>query len=441
MRRAKAKNLTLSLASTKAADPPAAATANDSDALNTSVSKHLPSEILAMIIGYIAPSDPREIIPASHESTKTLLKLAQTCKLFHHITMRHVLRHCVYIDSRSRIQSFVEYVTVSLSHPRNDGRLQHIHQMYMRPFQSDSGSERNIYEEESGASTVLDSWTCSALVQVFKRLAGGLRRLVVDIPLRSLSTTDGTGETRILLHQGFKALDKLEEFTSINDELYLKIPNRPYTDSQQPPESLECVWRHWPALRRLCLYNLDLPCGGPIWDHLRNHPKLEHLLLVRGEPSIVEDETDIKEAWKCAKAPESDEEAGRQLSVTWWDSIEEQPNFTKFAADWAEIDPKQRVRVMVVDTPNAMDPIDMNKDVVRHYVLKGTLFELDAIGAEDGVTKNHNEDAEVREAKAKARLEEEGVLDKIQKYIVIENVAEYARARLGAQQSTMGFDD
>lgn len=83
---------------------------------------------------------------------------------------------------------------------------------------------------------------------------------------------------RAILRAAFSRLPALEDFCSVQDELYLKaLPQEP-----EAGELIEdpAVWLTWPRLRRLALYN---PCveGYFVESLLQCSPHLAQVVLTR----------------------------------------------------------------------------------------------------------------------------------------------------------------
>lgn len=315
-------------------------------------------------------------------------------------------RHCAYIDTRQRALLFAKHLCLETSFDASGRQLGQITQLYLRPFQHVPQLNHSIYEEYDGTAAVLDRTTMEAVDTILKVLAPHLKRLVIDIPLRGLYPEDDHDNVRPMLHQSFMALRELEEFTSLNDELYLATARSPRvsvddtddeasTDTEQtagtevitaqmlqsPETPQQNIWACWPKLRYLSLYNLSLGEEEDVWRCIKAHPELEKLVLVRAEPSIVDEETNIKLAWSRAPPTRSRESRKKQLSIAWIDSVDDQPNFGSFIQEWSLLDPEDNVLVFYADTPNTADGIVSNKAIVRSLALEGRLFDHEATGA------------------------------------------------------------
>ena len=76
-----------------------------------------------------------------------------------------------------------------------------------------------------------------------------LKRLIVDMPLRSLFPRDDRQGVKKILNEGFERLVNLEELVSVKDQFFL-----PYWENGQAV----AFWTHFPKLRRLAVY---VPCS------------------------------------------------------------------------------------------------------------------------------------------------------------------------------------
>jgi len=116
---------------------------------------------------------------------------------------------------------------------------------------------------------------------LFKVLAPHLRRLIIDMPLRShYPNEEGSGTVRIPLRRALLGLERIEEFVSVQDELYLStLP--------EFPRSEPLVWLSWPNLKRLALYNLDI--DDEEIANLKAMPMLQDLVLTRPDQQWTEE--------------------------------------------------------------------------------------------------------------------------------------------------------
>ena len=108
--------------------------------------------------------------------------------------------------------------------------------MYLAPFSSDTIDEMAVVAN---------------IHSLFRTSIGqNLRRLVIDMPLRSVYPEDPGGPlVRPRLRHAFESLTNLQEFVSVKDELYLAVTE----ETRETP-----VWSSWKSLRRLSLYNVLL---------------------------------------------------------------------------------------------------------------------------------------------------------------------------------------
>ncbi|OAL44291.1 hypothetical protein IQ07DRAFT_605068 [Pyrenochaeta sp. DS3sAY3a] len=209
---------------------------------------HLPLELVLNIITCsLPPSDA--ILPPSHDVTKLLLTFTLVCHETRRLANRYLRERCVYLSSSERLSAYI------LAIKREPG-LRNAIALFLCPFRN----------------TIDDLPLCSCVQELFSYTCGSLRRLVIDIPLRSLYPEDDHLAVRAVLREGFTRLENLEEFVSTRDELYLEI-----TDSGRRP----AVWQSWKKLKRLALYNVDLTFE--FFQELAGLPLLETLVLSRSD--------------------------------------------------------------------------------------------------------------------------------------------------------------
>jgi hypothetical protein len=247
----------------------------------------LPPDIILYIIDCVIPSwaDTEVAYPRSHAITSTLLTLTRTSRLIYPTARRLLYTHCLYIDSPRRLRSLLcslaAYTTESIA--SKSPTIQHETSLYLSPFPNE---------------TINDLPTAQAVHDLLSLLAPTLRRLVVDIPLRSLYPEDDTLNIRPILRSAFKKLTSLELFCSARDELFLDCAGWPANRDEVN------VWSLWPKLKVLALYNCDVDPAwsvtSPFWRDLAALKNLEILVLTRCDG--VQD-VDFKAEWnaRCGK--------------------------------------------------------------------------------------------------------------------------------------------
>lgn len=222
--------------------------------------KQLPSELWMQIAEAVVDEDA-VAFPAHHVITRTLFALLTLTRATSKIARRLLLDHCLYIDCAWRLYG----LNLCLTEFPDTGAS--IEKLFLAPFPSDGFSLESTINNES---------VVGGIHRLLANIGPGLRKVVVDIPFRS-HPPDEDIETglRPILRKVFTKLENVEEFVSVNDELYL--------DDDVGNTRQELLWTRWSNLRRLGLYNLDL--GRP--DALRavttKLPLLEVLVLARAD--------------------------------------------------------------------------------------------------------------------------------------------------------------
>lgn len=118
--------------------------------------------------------------------------------------------------------------------------------------------------------------TAARILELFTTIGPTLKRLVSNIPLRSLHPEEDMNLVRPVLRKAHMQLVNLEEFTSVADELFLAT--KPDHWNNEP--ELE-VWTVWPNLRKLALYNVLV---SERWaDNVKSMEHLETLALTRAD--------------------------------------------------------------------------------------------------------------------------------------------------------------
>ncbi|KEQ99105.1 hypothetical protein AUEXF2481DRAFT_399802 [Aureobasidium subglaciale EXF-2481] len=270
---------------------------------------HLPFEILDQIIHFTIPDPHYLAYPASHSCTKTLLSLSRVSKFTFQTARKLLYTHCLYIDAPWRLGSLVTALshsnsTIPLSCPRN---------LYLSPFSGPTIRNREIVTNITVLFTILGPY---------------LKRLVINIPLRSHYPEDDRTETlRPLLRQGFVKLVELEEFASVRDELYLAYWNPAFNhipmieedededndddDEDQEDHTITDFFpSYWPKLKHLALYNSVF--DTTFMDALARMPLLNTVVLSRRD--FGDDEDDWLQLWNA--------KVGARVEITFIESTD-----------------------------------------------------------------------------------------------------------------------
>jgi hypothetical protein len=236
------------------------------------VQVYLPVEILNGIIWFTIPDHNYLAYPASHSTTKTLLALLTVSRAISRAAKFLLYTHCLYIDRPWRLDILL---ATSLAKPNPPISISCIHNLYFAPFPG---------------FTIRDRKIISQITELFTLLGPSLRRLVINMPLRShYPEEDVTDRLRPILRQGFEQLVHLEEFSSVKDELFLAywnpelhdvIPD-PTDDDFGPFENClnDYMFEKWTNLRFLALYNCF--ADDELRKALARMPMLDRVVLSR----------------------------------------------------------------------------------------------------------------------------------------------------------------
>ncbi|KAG4434039.1 hypothetical protein IFR05_010461 [Cadophora sp. M221] len=230
----------------------------------------LPTEILLSIIDIIAPSAdlPQIALPRDHPITKTLLALTYTSRALRLHARRLLYTHCLYIHPATELSKLLRSIQDSQQNTGGD-LLDHCTSLYLRPYRERSIADVNISND---------------VLKLMSVLSPRLRRLLVDVPFRSVYPDEDRLNVRPVLRAAFTDLPALEEFCCVRDELYLELGA-----SDEPG-----VWSGWGRLRKLALYNVDV-ATEKFWKGLYAAKNLETVVLTRCDGL---NEVDIKQEWK-----------------------------------------------------------------------------------------------------------------------------------------------
>lgn len=230
---------------------------------------NLPVELLDHIISFTIPDLDYLAYPASHPTTKALSALCMVSKATNRTAKILLYTHCLYIDKPWRLDLLL---TRSCSQSDFPIPVSRIESLYLSPFSGDTIRERKVVTQ---------------IAELFTLLGPSLKRLVIDMPLRShYPEEDITDQLRPVLRRGFEQLVHLEEFCSIKDELYLAYWDPTASQQAHDDEVNDFMFEKWPKLRHLALYNQML--DSDFTSALARMPNLEKVVLPRPDYELDE---------------------------------------------------------------------------------------------------------------------------------------------------------
>ncbi|KPM40936.1 hypothetical protein AK830_g5591 [Neonectria ditissima] len=319
----------------------------------------LPLELLCHVMESVLPPNPSVLLPASHVSTKTLLALTLVCRDTYRMANKLLRQRCVLIDTKSRLADYLVCMQRFVPTMPAPPSLSAITSLYLEPF----GRLLN--------DLLAAMWMRELLCQV----SDTLRRLVVLIPFQNAQPLHNWQELRRTLREGFERLHKLEEFVAIGDYPVLSVPDAP-TD----------VWRLWPELKRLTLFNAPTDNHWLWWD-IATLPKLQHVILAR--PLSIAT-TNIKDEY-FHKLPRDDARLDRDIRIVLMEDGGLAPPEMR-TARWKEIDPHGRMTVELQAVPENpvrfMDPAKLVADFVKEQALSGCLWDGETRVVEESKSKS-----------------------------------------------------
>ncbi|KAF1967024.1 hypothetical protein BU23DRAFT_484864 [Bimuria novae-zelandiae CBS 107.79] len=290
---------------------------------------HLPIELVLNVITCSLPK-PNVLLRPEHPITQLLLQFTLVCHETRRVANRALREHCVYLSSGARLRSLLLAISV-----RPD--LKHITALFLAPF-----------------STTIDQPTTVCIRELLFYTCRTLKRLIIDMPLRSLNVED-VHHLVILqtLQQGLSRLEHLEEFVSVRDEIIFD------------PWSGEVPLTHWPKLKRLANYNPTANRG--FWRSMAGRMKhLETLVLTRADGLR---DCDIKaQYFSCCNRP---------IKVLLINVDSQQMRYGNFRRGGWAADKNKIMTIMTYSIPLFMD--DDAEEVCQDYV---------KIGAEHGTLRD-----------------------------------------------------
>lgn len=341
-------------------------------------SQKLPLELIFSIIASLL-GDPQIIQNPSHSSTKALLSWTLVCRATYTVATNHLREQCLFIDNDRRLRDLIH--TIESTKHRVQGysgtvtdipaslqiqpgsSLRPISSLYLSPF----------------GNTLDNQPTAIWIRELFCLVHPTLRRLVIDMPLRSLYPADDHLNVRKTLREGFSLLTELEEFTSVRDELYLDI-----LEPEWRTERETAVWTMWPKLRRLALYNVD--ADERFWKSARNMSKLDTVILTRAdglESTCMKNEyfgtgSGVNSSVDTGDVVEEESAPPRPLKVVIVNISSNQPNYLAGRWKWDKVDPNNVMKVMTYDVPTSFygdeNPIYLCQHWVKTAALRGEIW-------------------------------------------------------------------
>jgi hypothetical protein len=292
----------------------------------------LPIElVLEVITGLLPPRDA--ILNSCDDITKTLLSFTLICHETRKLAVRYLARYCVHLDSPERLHSF-------LSDASRKRYMPLVTACSLAPFKDD----------------IDDLPLCNHIGDLFSNTCYTLRKLVIDMPLRTCYPEDGHYVVRSVLREAFEVLVNLEEFVSTQDELYLDVTDMEHT----------YVWARWPKLKRMALWNPD--ANETFWRHVAEHPSLETLVLSNPDslgyvdPKAAYFEYTNRPVWVLFCAVH-----------VWGITQEDIPD----VENWKKYDPEGKMTLLFHNFPQCSIPFDLQPypQLVRDAAEGGTLWD------------------------------------------------------------------
>lgn len=211
-----------------------------------------------------------------------------------------------------------------------------------------------IYLAPFGA-TLDDQPTAMWVRELLCEVSETLRRLVVHMPFATLDRLTDHLNVRKILREGFEMLHGLQEFACVGD-----YPSLSLEDGQTD------IWRLWPNLRRLALFNVPLDNHWLWWD-IATLPELSCVVLAR--PQLLK-ETNIKKEY-FHKLPRDDPRLEREIKILLMDVDCSASDV--LSTDWKRHDPKNRMTIEVFEVPTAYYGDETAHEVVTSWAKRGAL--------------------------------------------------------------------
>ncbi|KAF0644634.1 hypothetical protein FPSE5266_01881 [Fusarium pseudograminearum] len=234
---------------------------------------YIPLEITLQILkADTPPGRPNRILDVSKTHVQQLLTWTKVCRATYEPAIQFLRQHCIYIDSVSRLQSFLKCLKAengaSSSTLPKTMRLCDASSVYLGLGMEELQSVRN-----------------SGLIRdLLITLGGSVRRLIVDLPYRRIAQQHSIdAHIDALFSQGLRALTNLEELTTLGGLPVLEFWRDGFDISQM-----------WPKLRRVAGFKINLT-EEALWYNVARDRTIEHLVIAM--PYVLRrDSWNIKQA-------------------------------------------------------------------------------------------------------------------------------------------------
>jgi hypothetical protein len=218
---------------------------------------YIPLEITLQILeADIHPGRPNRILDVSKPDVQQLLTWAKVCRATYEPAIQFLRQHCIYIDSISRLQSFLRCL-----------KLENGRSSYSLPRTIPLCDASSVYLGLSMEE--LQSVRTSGLIRdLLVRLGGSVRRLIVDLPYRRIAQQHSIdAHIDALFCQGLQALTNLEELTTLGGLPALEFWREGFDVGQM-----------WPKLRRVAGFKVNL-AEEALWYNIARARTIEHLVI------------------------------------------------------------------------------------------------------------------------------------------------------------------
>ncbi|KAF6826995.1 hypothetical protein CPLU01_09369 [Colletotrichum plurivorum] len=327
--------------------------------------QRLPNELILQVIEGLFPASVAQaaaIFPASSTITKTLLSFTRVSRATYEFSTRLLRERCMHIDSSRRLS----LVLLQIAAPPLETlppafSLKCITSLYLRPF----------------GKTLDDQPLAFWVRELFCEVCNTLKRLVVDLPLGSLSVYDDHLNVRPTLTDGFSRLANLEQLVFLR--------GYPSLIFKAPTATVDC-WSLWPKLKSVVLF--DAPVNSSwLWHDIANSRQLERVVLAR---SLGLQGTNIKEMYRSVLET-NETMAQRPVKVTMADVENDLAEIT--TARWAEYDPDGKLTVSKYYIPTSFygdeDATTLCCDWVKAAAVNGSIWSwegepVEVLSMDDG---------------------------------------------------------
>lgn len=236
-----------------------------------STQARLPLEIILQIVEASMPvGRPNFVFDVASPDAQLLASWSQVCRATYEIATRFLRQHCVYINSLARLRGFLQSLEAARSYETASVPstlppvlpLTRVSTIYVG---LNKQSTRSVH-------------TSYLIRRLFRELGSSVRRLILDLPFRTLRGDEDFDNVRVNreMFQAVLALTNLEEFVTLGGLPTLDFWNPNFSLDEENVD----FWQRWPKLRLLAGFQVTIR-EEYLWLNIAKTTSLEKVVLAQ----------------------------------------------------------------------------------------------------------------------------------------------------------------